>query len=117
MFCNGAETCSAAAGYTCVSGPDPCAYQLCDGVGEVCVDCFDDIVCIALLLTWTNAGDDGLHEQDCDDGEFCTGPEMCNGTVCVLSDDPCLPLGLLCNEMLDSCVYCLADAVRITALS
>jgi len=47
---------------------------------------------------------------DCTDGRYCTGDnDVCDGNgTCKGGDDPCLPLGLICNEYADRC-ECFAD--------
>ena len=43
---------------------------------------------------------------DCDDGLFCNGDEVCDGSVCLSGNPPCgLLLGepTICNEEFDAC--------------
>ncbi len=49
--------------------------------------------------------------EDCSDGLFCNGEEICNlNGVCEPGTPPCPQPGLpFCNEILDSCVECLFD--------
>ncbi len=46
--------------------------------------------------------------EQCDDGLFCNGAEVCNGGVCEPGSNPCAS-PLLCDEDNDECVECLTD--------
>ncbi len=83
-FCNGAEICTSGA---CTAGSDPCAGQLCDESGDVCVDC--------------------LADNDCDDATFCNGGETCVAGSCAAGADPCE--GQFCDESGGVCADCLID--------
>jgi hypothetical protein len=79
-------------------------------LGPSCVvdaDCDDDNVCT----------DDTCIDRECqyapntlpcDDGQFCTLIDQCDGGACIGSGDPCP--GQFCNETSDLCVDCLTDA-------
>ncbi|MHC4064590.1 MAG: MSCRAMM family adhesin [Planctomycetota bacterium] len=45
---------------------------------------------------------------DCDDGEFCNGPESCEAGTCQSGADPCS--GPMCDEVNDVCADCLSNA-------
>jgi hypothetical protein len=56
----------------------------CDEVNDTCVNTPDDTACP-------------------DDGQFCTGLEICDPIAgCVSTGDPC-PAGTVCNEDTDTC--------------
>ncbi len=114
-FCNGAETCDADG--NCQPGTAPC-FDLphCDEVDDVCLECLnhtecddsvpctdDECVAGACLVT--------PNDDNCpDDGEFCTGPEICDQELdCVSAGDPC-GADEFCNESLDVCDECQVDA-------
>jgi hypothetical protein len=46
-------------------------------------------------------------DGDCDDGDFCNGPETCNGDTCQAGADPCP--GQACDEGANACVECTND--------
>lgn len=48
-------------------------------------------------------------DEDCDDGNYCTGQATCAAGVCIGGAYPCLP-GELCDENEDECVLCITDA-------
>jgi hypothetical protein len=116
-FCSGAEYCDTT--MDCVSSGDPCAAigLACDDSGDACVECLvdgdcddgvacTDDVCLAGGCVHT------ANDANCvDDGIFCNGAEVCDSVFdCQSSGDPCDGLGLLCQEMTNSCDNCLSDA-------
>jgi hypothetical protein len=63
----------------------------------------------ALAYYWDSVADfldpqggDCTIDAECDDGQFCTGPETCNSGTCQSSGDPCGG-GEICNETSDAC--------------
>ena len=87
-FCNGAETCIE--GGACQAGTDPCPRQICDELGQACVEC--------------------LVDGDCDDGLYCNGAETCVEGTCqagstVDCNDGISCTADSCNETTDSCDY------------
>ncbi len=102
LFCTQTDTCS---GGGCVGSGDPCPGQLCDDVGDVCVDCFthpecDDgngcteDVCIGGACYHVDNSD------PCDDGDACTTDDACSGGACAGSPISCDD-GNACTD--DSC--------------
>ncbi len=48
-------------------------------------------------------------DEDCDDGVFCNGAEICDADgVCVSSRTPC-STGMICDEAADECRACMSD--------
>ncbi len=116
LYCNGAETCSAAVG--CVAGSDPCLVtQVCDESTDTCPECLlptdcDDAIactvdtCSAATHTCVYTPSDAL----CDDALFCNGGETCSATLgCLAGTPPCVDAIACtadsCVENTDSCVY------------
>lgn len=95
--CNDGDACTAD---TCEAGSCAHALMVCDDE----VGCTDD-TCVAGNCVFTP------NNADCaDDGLFCNGVESCDvQSGCVSSGDPC-SVGELCDEMMDSCGECIADA-------
>ncbi|MBK7950894.1 MAG: LamG domain-containing protein [Deltaproteobacteria bacterium] len=97
QFCTGADVCS---GGSCVSAGNPCSgggecADFCDEAGNQCADplgttctpdangCTDDVC--------NGAGACGVNNTaPCDDGQFCTALDTCNGGACVGAGDPCV---------------------------
>jgi endonuclease I len=139
LFCNGAETCDAAAG--CLGGASPCPGQLCNEGLNACVDCLIDAdcddglfcngaeTCVAGVCQAgtapncddsiscttdscneaTDSCDHATDDAACDDGSFCTGDETCVGGSGCVSSGDPCT-GLFCDDATDSCVDCLVDA-------
>ena len=90
-FCNGEESCDEE-NDVCLNSGGPCAdpTPVCDEDEDVCVGCMAD--------------------EDCDDGLFCTGVEICVDNVCQEGNDPCSDDGEFCNgeescdEEADACL-------------
>ncbi len=93
-FCNGSETCDAAA--DCQAGTAPVVSDGIDCTNDSCDETNDVVV---------NAVDDG----NCDDGLFCNGAETCSATAdCQVGRAPDCDDGVgctddACNEGQDSC--------------
>jgi subtilisin-like proprotein convertase family protein len=137
-FCTGTESCS---GGVCNHTGSPCSDDgldctlNCDSDAGACNTINEDYCvidgkcrndgdpdpsnlcreCDVLIsnTAWTN--DD---ENDCDDGEFCTGTEDCSGGACNHTGNPCVDDGLacteICNETANECNtinegYCVID--------
>ena len=95
-------------------GPcEGCTYDL-NGNGEV-----DEEDLAILLANWGDPDDDGVPDPidppeqctsdlDCDDGNFCNGPETCVDSACLAGMDPCP--AQMCDEAGEACVDCLADS-------
>ncbi|MEE9295051.1 MAG: FG-GAP repeat protein [Phycisphaerae bacterium] len=92
-YCNGVETCHAAAG--CLSGTP--------------VNCNDDIACTADACDeFHDRCDNVPFDAACDDGVFCNGAEFCDvGSGCSAGSDPCP--GQFCNEGTETCFDCFVD--------
>jgi len=96
----------------CVNEPIECDDgEICDPETGGCVICLTNADCDdgdACTDDTCNANH-GCESTpvDCDDGLFCTGTESCDTSTgeCVASGDPCLALGLLCDEK-EGCVPC-----------
>jgi hypothetical protein len=113
LFCNGADSClgGACSGHA----GDPCGGQICDELGDVCVDCFvdpdcddgdvcTDDACVGGTCEWT------VNTAPCDDGLFCNGTDECAAGSCsVHAGDPCAAPDI-CSEADDACVECLTAA-------
>jgi Cys-rich repeat protein len=96
VFCNGLSTCRSG---TCMPGTPPCS-----SVEPICNPVYCDEMareCIA------EQAPDGT---DCDDGNWCNGPDECQDGICtrpgpqpcpVASEDPCMRIR--CNETAESC--------------
>lgn len=84
------DTCEAFAGrYSCRHRPVTCATGFaCDPDSGTCVQCFAD--------------------EECDDGSFCNGVEVCNAGACQSGEAPCADA--VCDEVADACVECLAHS-------
>lgn len=98
LFCNGIEVClqsNPAAQSVCESTGDPCE------TGETCVEetgeCAAAVGCVS--------------DDECDDGLFCNGFELCADGECVLGTNPC-EQGETCEEGIDECTSpeCVIDA-------
>ena len=50
-----------------------------------------------------------VESEECVDALFCNGVETCVDGACVSSGNPCIELGLVCDEASDSCVACQDD--------
>jgi hypothetical protein len=86
-FCTGIETCTPESG--CISSGDPCGLgQLCNEVGDNCVECLSNLDCP-------------------DNGDFCDGEEICDNGTCSHTGDPCT--SGFCSESAADCVECLID--------
>lgn len=107
LFCNGAETCAAAA----CTGTDPCPGALmCDETTDACFECDDagdcddgnactDDTCNgSLVCVHTN------NTVACDDGLFCTQTDACSGGACVGAGATCGADN--CSEGGDFCGDC-----------
>ncbi len=113
LFCNGADSCLG--GACSVHTGDPCGGQICDEVGDACVDCFvdpdcddgevcTDDSCVGGVCLWTD------NTAPCDDGVYCNGTDECSGGSCsVHTGDPCVAPDI-CSETDDACVECLTAA-------
>ncbi len=94
QFCNGEETCDLVNG--CQAGTAPDCNDSVDCTDDSCNETFDQC-------------DHTPNNGSCDDGQFCTGVEICDPIDdCQPGSDPCP--GVLCNETADQCVDCLTDA-------
>jgi len=93
QFCTGDETCSPVDG--CHSGTTRTCNDGIDCTADSCNEALDRC--------------DNLPQNNgCDDGQFCTGIEVCDPTQgCKPGDDPCPER---CNEQTDQCVQCLTNA-------
>ncbi len=49
-------------------------------------------------------------DSECDDGQFCNGPEKCVGGECVPGEEPCH--GEVCDESGDRCVSCQSEGLE-----
>jgi photosystem II stability/assembly factor-like uncharacterized protein len=109
-FCTGTEECDGAG--TCASTGYPCGAQMCDPIGEACVDCLEDTDCPFCHIcdgsgtcVATPEGQDTKNECDplicrtgdcdgsgncgvepdttvCNDGLYCTVNDECTGGIC-----------------------------------
>jgi hypothetical protein len=108
LFCNGAETCSAAC--SPVAGTAPCDPDLCTEATDTCAecndngDCNDGNVCTTDTCNGSMECDHVNNTVACDDGLFCNGGDTCSGGACTHAGDPCAPQG--CLEGSDSCGDC-----------
>ena len=99
-----------------------CVRQLratpCEGETPECLEASD--TCVACVTDDNCTGDapfcvDNVcklcgEDADCYDDIFCDGVESCVGGACVDGGgDPCVFLGLLCDEEYTGCVVCLID--------
>jgi len=94
LFCNGTDTCN---GGTCSThSGNPCPGH---NVGPDCNDSCDEAgdTCTANDVSGTS----------CNDGQFCTATDTCNGSgTCVGTGDPCTggpECNNVCNEGADNC--------------
>ena len=95
-------------------GPcEGCPYDL-NGDDEI-----DEEDLAILLANWGGLDDGSVpdpsdpleqcsSELDCDDGNFCNGPETCVDSACRAGLDPCP--AQVCDEAGEACVDCLADS-------
>jgi uncharacterized protein (TIGR03382 family) len=109
LYCNGVETCAAAA----CTGVAPCAQQ-CVEATDTCVECTmaahcnDNNPCTDDTCDGANTCQHAAHTGSCDDGMFCNGADTCTGTTCTHAGDPCA--GINCNEGPDTCANCTGAA-------
>lgn len=108
-YCNGVETCSAAActavapcAQQCVEATDTCVECINDGNCNDGNPCTDDTCDVGGTYTCSHAA----HVGSCDDGMYCNGVDTCSGTTCTHAGDPCG--GINCNEGPDTCANCTA---------
>jgi len=84
IYCNGEDSCDEE-NDICLHSGDPCAGNptdfVCDEDEDVCVGCMVD--------------------EDCDDGLFCNGVEICVDNVCQEGNDPCPDDDLYCSGIED----------------
>jgi len=90
--------------------PNQTSLSCSDGVGT-CDDgdpCTDDSCLDGQCVSVGNSScAECSISSDCDDGQFCNGPERCVSGTCTSGPDPCPDL--LCDETLNSCVECLGS--------
>ena len=108
QFCDGEESCDPqdpnADPNGCVAGTAPdCSVVNNDGIA-----CTDD-TCDPLANTGAGSCVNVPNHTSCDDGLFCNGVEVCGAIGCESLGDPCVVLGLACDEDIDGCV-CEEDA-------
>jgi len=89
---------------TCLGETTCAAGESCCGDGT-CMDCDDGNPCTADSCDATAGGcvHTPLDGTACDDGDFCTGTEVCVAGTCQSSGDPCTA-PTVCN--VDRCVGC-----------
>jgi hypothetical protein len=94
LWCNGAETCNAI--LDCQPGTPP--------------DCSDGIGCtVDSCNEATDSCKNIPKDENCDDGLFCNGQEICDPiNDCIVDAVPCP--GQMCDENTGACVDCLVDA-------
>jgi len=81
----------ASSGFTCTNTPVDCDDEFCNPVDGECVEC--------------------LTNDQCDNGDFCDGPEVCANNTCVDGPDPCDAATEVCDEVNDECdLVCTSDA-------
>jgi hypothetical protein len=106
-------------GVDCQDEPDPCEVAVdtpcCLGPPSfACVTASSREVCeVDLHGEVVDSCDDCRpmecqDNEDCDDGQFCSGAEVCVDQVCESGGDPCP--GQLCDEQGERCVDCFIDA-------
>lgn len=106
LFCNGTETCAAAA----CTGTDPCPGEMCDETDDSCFecdgaeDCDDDNVCTDDSCDGNGDCVNANNTMACNDGLFCTQTDACSGGTCMGTGDACA--GDNCNEGGDFCGDC-----------
>ncbi len=89
LVCNGEETC---ADCLCVAGESPCIVEN-PRTGEPCDSCNEQLGgCLAPCVS----------DEECNDGQFCNGQEVCDGCSCLPGAPPC-PEGA-CDEGGDVCL-------------
>ncbi len=50
------------------------------------------------------------NSDPCDDGLFCNGADTCSAGGCAdHAGDPCVAMGMVCNELLNMCQGCMVD--------
>jgi MYXO-CTERM domain-containing protein len=108
LFCTMNDQCDMG---VCGGSGDACASgQICDEVGNACLDCDEDSDCDDGAECTSDTCVDGTCEHvnvtfgtPCqNDGEFCSGPEQCASGVCQSLGDPC-GVGTMCNEVANTC--------------
>ena len=111
LFCTQTDTCLVG---VCDGSGNPCA-QLCDDVGDLCVECFVDGQCDdGVVCTEESCVEGGCvstpNDGNCpDNGSFCDGTEFRDSLLdCQSTGDPC-PADKLCNEDTDTCGECITD--------
>ncbi len=103
LFCNGQETCNLTTG-TCQPGTDPCPA---DGIACSIESCNET----------TDACEQTLNHNSCQNGLFCDGQEVCDPVSgCIDGPDPCTPDSVACtvdtcDEATDSCLHTPQDSL------
>ncbi len=116
LFCNGSEYCDRLAG--CVASGNPCPDgSLCDESRDACGACLGDADCDDTIACTLDTCIDSIcrrtadHGQCLDDLQFCNGTELCDLQVgCISGGDPCAPVGLVCDDLTDTCGVCGQDS-------
>ncbi|HRY95894.1 MAG TPA: M64 family metallopeptidase [Myxococcota bacterium] len=121
LYCNGAEACQAGA---CQAGAAPCQDDglactlTCDEAGQRCNLPQAGWCAIAGVCRTAGEAEPGNpcrtcqpgvdpsawvpdDSATCGDGEFCDGPETCQGGVCQAGAAPCQDDGLACTDTCD----------------
>lgn len=87
---------------TCLGETTCAAGESCCGDGT-CMDCDDGNPCTEDSCDSSGCVNTPLDGTPCDDGDFCTGTEVCSAGTCQSSGDPCVA-PTVCN--VDRCVGC-----------
>lgn len=109
LFCTAIDVCN---GGACGGSGDACPGAVCDEANDQCVecladgDCDDQNVCTDDVCTG-NVCQHSSNTAPCDDGQFCTSNDICNGGACVGGSSPCVPPLSVCDEVRNRCVQCL----------
>lgn len=115
LHCDGLEYCDEK--LDCQSSGNPCpADQMCDESTNTCGDCLADSDCNDGVECTSNRCIHGgcvytpVNANCEDDGQFCTGTEICDAQRgCISTGTPCGELEF-CNEKSDRCDECRVDA-------
>ena len=102
------DECDLAAGTSrdCNSNGIPDECDLAGGTSEDCNNNSIPDECDLAAGTSSDVNSNGVPDEcdectadaDCDDGLYCTGVETCVNAKCQASGDPCVDLGLACDE-------------------